>query len=210
VADCDTCHSPNTWLPANFNHDNVTGTCSNCHNGVAAMGKPNNHVTTTSDCEVCHSTNAWTPAGFDHSNATGVCDGCHNNVVAQGKDTSHFITSRQCHECHNTQNWQVVDYNHNSANYPGDHGGRLGCVDCHEGNAEAIPWPNASYRPDCAACHARDYRNGPHKKTENPTTIFYSVSELRDCSGACHRYTDDTFSVIERTRTGEHRAGREW
>jgi hypothetical protein len=57
--------------------------------------------------------------------------------------------------------------------------------------------------PDCAGCHASDFRSGPHKKVDSPQ-INYTVSELRDCSGACHEYTDATFTTIRRTRSGEH------
>ena len=44
----------------------------------------------------------------------------------------------------------------------------------------------------------------PHKKFENPDTK-YNVSELRDCSGACHIYTDSSLTTIEKTRNSEHR-----
>jgi hypothetical protein len=68
-----------------------------------------------------------------------------------------------------------------------------------------VPWPFAAYQPDCAGCHAGDFKQGPHKKTEVPTTIFYTVSELRDCTGACHMYQDNTFTNIKEVRNGEHR-----
>ena len=57
----------------------------------------------------------------------------------------------------------------------------------------------------CAGCHNRNFRPGPHKRSENPDA-FYSASELRDCSGACHIYTDATQSQIKTFRPGpEHR-----
>jgi hypothetical protein len=35
----------------------------------------------------------------------------------------------------------------------------------------------------------------------------YTVSELRNCSGACHVYTDANMTTIYRTRNGpQHRA----
>ena len=45
---------------------------------------------------------------------------------------------------------------------------------------------------------------GQHKKYENPDTN-YNVSELRDCSGACHMYTDSSMTTIEKFRSGEHK-----
>ena len=45
-----------------------------------------------------------------------------------------------------------------------------------------------------------------HKKYDSPSTVYYSVSELRDCAGACHEYTDNTLTTIKENRNGEHRA----
>jgi hypothetical protein len=36
--------------------------------------------------------------------------------------------------------------------------------------------------------------------------ILYTVGELRNCAGSCHIYTDNTFTTIEKTRNGKHRA----
>ncbi|WP_232432927.1 hypothetical protein [endosymbiont of Ridgeia piscesae] len=71
-----------------------------------------------------------------------------------------------------------------------------------------MTWSNAGYVPDCAACHARDYESGPHKKYGNTR---YSVSELRDCSGACHVYSDSSMTKISKSRNREHRVSdRDW
>jgi hypothetical protein len=102
-------------------------------------------------------------------------------------------------------NWTFTDYNHTTGNYP-DHGaGRLACLDCHTSNNQVIPWDFPAYQPDCAACHANSYKSDPHTKYENPT-VKYTVSELRDCAGSCHIYTDSTLTVIKKTRNSEHRA----
>jgi hypothetical protein len=98
----------------------------------------------------------------------------------------------------------VTTFNHNTPNYPGDHKSSVQCVDCHKNNNEVISWRYPGYQPDCAACHANKYKDGPHKKTKNPSTIYYTVSELRDCSGACHRYTDNTFTTIEKHKSNHH------
>jgi hypothetical protein len=78
------------------------------------------------------------------------------------------------------------------------------CSSCHIGNAEANAWRTASYKPDCAGCHAADFRAGEHTKVDSPR-IQYTVSELRDCTGACHTYTDSTLTRIKTSRTGHHR-----
>ena len=95
-------------------------------------------------------------------------------------------------------------FSHQSMGYPGDHRQNLACVDCHGGNSEVVTWSSPAYQPDCAGCHAGDYKTDPHKKHENPD-VKYTVSELRDCSGSCHIYTDSSLTVIKKIRNGEHR-----
>ena len=148
---------------------------------------------------------AWSPATFDHSTVTGGCGGCHDGATAGGKSSGHFVTNRECNVCHGVDAWTPLIFRHLSASYPGDHRRSLACSDCHQGNSEAVVWQQPSYQPDCAACHASDYRSGPHKKHENPERS-YTVSELRDCTGACHVYTDSSMTNIKENRPGpEHR-----
>jgi hypothetical protein len=118
------------------------------------------------------------PARFDHSGVTGNCASCHNGSTATGKPSGHFVTNQDCASCHSTNGWTPArNYVHNSPNYP-DHG-RLDCVDCHTSNSQTIPWPFPAYAPDCAACHAKDWKAGPHKGA--------SISQLRNCAGLCHK-----------------------
>ncbi len=93
-------------------------------------------------------------------------------------------------------------FRHSSAGYPGEHRRQLDCIDCHTNNREQLAWPFAAYRPDCAGCHAADYRTGPHKKYQD---VKYTVAELRDCTGSCHVYEDSSLTVIKDNRTNEHR-----
>jgi hypothetical protein len=157
------------------------------------------------DCGACHNSVAWLPATFDHSLGTGVCSSCHNNIVAVGKPSNHFDTSKQCDECHTNQSWLPAIYNHNSSDYPGGHAG-VDCVSCHTGNVESITWPTIKYRPDCAGCHETAWIADPHKKTENPSLILYTLDELSDCTTSCHIYADDTFSpsAIAEVRNSKH------
>jgi hypothetical protein len=75
------------------------------------------------------------------------------------------------------------------------------------GNSQSATWIFSAYQPDCAGCHADDFKPGPHKKVKDPA-IKYTVSELRDCTGACHTYTDSSLTQIEKSRSGEHRASK--
>jgi hypothetical protein len=161
-------------------------------------------VPSSNACESCHGTTTWLNARFDHAAVTGSCGSCHNGGTATGKTTNHFVTSLDCGECHRTTSWLPIQFTHSSPGYPGDHGGRLGCISCHRGNSQTATWTFPAYQPDCAGCHANDYERGPHRKVSSPA-IYYTVGELRDCSGACHRYTDSSLTTIERRRSGEHR-----
>jgi hypothetical protein len=202
---CDDCHTSNAWIPAVFDHSAVSpGTCTSCHNGTTATGKTPNHIITAAQCDECHTTIAWIPASFNHDLVTGSCSSCHNGTTATGKPGGHFVTSLQCDECHTTNLWIPIDFRHSSPAYPGDHSGNLLCTACHQANSETVTWSAPAYIPDCAACHANDYEQGPHKKYENPDTP-YSVSELRDCTGSCHIYTDSSMTTIKKNRPGpEH------
>lgn len=208
TASCDTCHRTTAWLPATFSHANVVpGTCATCHNGSQARGKPANHIQTTASCDACHTITAWLPATFSHATvAPGACATCHNGSQATGKPSGHFVTTRPCDACHTTTAWTPLRaYAHLSPNFK-PHNAGVTCVRCHTSNSETIAWPFAAYQPDCAGCHASRFKADAHKKTESPTTIFYTVSELRNCAGSCHLYTDNTFTTIRQSRSGEHRS----
>ena len=161
---------------------------------------------TTASCDTCHRTTAWLPATFSHVAVTpGTCAQCHNGTNATGKPGGHFSTSRSCDNCHTTTAWTPARYTHTSPAYS-PHSSGVTCIGCHRGNTETISWQFGGYAGSCAGCHAGDYKQGSHKKTEVPTTIFYTVDELRNCAGSCHQYTDSTFSTILRSRSGEHRS----
>lgn len=181
---CEDCHNTLAWSNAHYDHSGITARCSSCHNRIIATGKSNNHVTTQEECDLCHSTRAWTPAGFDHSNVTEPCSNCHNGSTATGIGRNHFITSQQCDYCHTAGgSWGTIVFRHTSGNYPGDHRGNLSCASCHTSNNEVISWRYTAYKPDCAGCHAGDYKSGegPHR----------SLSQDRDCGrSGCHRVSD--------------------
>lgn len=67
---------------------------------------------------------------------------------------------------------------------PLDHRGNPQCTDCHITNADFINWQFATYQPDCAGCHAGDYKQKKHEAAGGGKE---SVSENRDCAGSCHK-----------------------
>jgi len=99
----------------------------------------------------------------------GSCSTCHNGVIAAGQNPNHFSTPKDCDTCHVTNAWTPADYRHTTLPYePQDHRGNLRCTECHQSNTELVAWRYAAFQPDCAGCHAGDYKSGPHKKSENP------------------------------------------
>jgi len=208
VEPCENCHrSSVTWAGARFSHVNVApGTCVSCHNGSTASGLPSGHLATSASCDSCHRTTTWTQTSFDHSSVVaGTCATCHNGRQATGTPRGHMVTTRSCDACHSTRSWDARSYTHLSPAYQ-PHNASVSCYACHRTRTETIPWRFPAYQPDCAACHAGDFRAGEHKKVDSPQ-ILYTASELRNCSGACHEYTDATFTVIRERRNGpEHRS----
>jgi hypothetical protein len=191
-----------------MNHAGIAANCTSCHNGRAALGKPPTHIATNAPCESCHkSTVTFAGARMDHSGVTGACANCHNGTRAPGKSQKHFVTTLQCELCHRTAMWTPVLYRHTSPTYP-DHGAAIACATCHTTNAQTVPWKFPAYRPDCAGCHVSNYRPMAHQKFERPVAVYYTALELRDCTGACHLYTDNTQRTIKTRRAGQHRANR--
>jgi succinate dehydrogenase/fumarate reductase cytochrome b subunit len=206
TASCDTCHRTTAWIPATFSHTGVTpGSCATCHNGSSAKGKPATHVPTTLACDSCHRTTAWIPATFSHTSVTpGSCANCHNGSTAKGKPSGHFVTTQACDACHRTTAWTPVSaYSHKSAFYKAHNAG-VTCTSCHTTSNEVIAWKFAAYKPDCAGCHAGSFKPDAHTKVSSPK-LLYTVAELKDCSGACHQYTNSSMTTVSKSRTGQHR-----
>jgi hypothetical protein len=134
----------------------------------------------------------------------GTCATCHNGSSAKGKPSGHFVTTQSCDACHRTTAWTpVTTYSHKTAFYKAHNAG-VTCASCHTTNNEVIAWKYAAYKPDCAGCHAGNFQPGEHTKVASPK-LLYTVAELKDCSGACHQYTNSSMTTISKSRTGQHR-----
>jgi len=212
TADCDACHNTTGFIPANFDHSGIVSDCdrSGCH-GSGATGKPTDHVDTNLDCSACHTTDTFVGGTFDHSEVNAQqdpnCLGCHNGTTATGQPTQgHFDTGGvDCDACHTTTGWgdqgtfdhcpgTTGDRYNACGDYPGDHrAGKAACIDCHTNNDTNVSYPrDPQYAPDCAGCHAGDFRReGDHIGGSNGT-----VSQNRDCDGngsGCHRVNAGSF-----------------
>jgi hypothetical protein len=204
---CDACHTTNAFNPARMQHASLvvkamTTSCRGCHSGVQAATMPRNHVPTTQDCGSCHGTLSWTPARFDHTGIAGNCQSCHNGATATGKVASHMTTTLDCSTCHHYPSWSSITFVHTSAEYPGDHRNSPECIKCHTTNTDKATWQFASYRPGCGGCHAGAFKPEGHDKTVDG--LKYNISELQNCAGACHVYTDAKLTTIAKSRPAGH------
>jgi hypothetical protein len=206
-APCENCHrSTVSFVGARMNHAGLIGNCASCHNGKTATGKPTKHVITSDSCQTCHKTTAtFEGARLDHTRVTAPCASCHNGTVSEGKPVRHFVTALPCDSCHRSVAWVQVNYRHSSPAYV-NHGPGLSCTSCHTTNAQTVPWKFPAFRPDCAGCHGDKYRPQSHTKSMRPVPIYYTIAELRDCTGACHLFADNTQRAILTRRLGVHRS----
>ena len=102
-------------------------------------------------------------------------------IFATGKPSGHFMTQQDCSVCHDPSGWVPHIFMHTGLSYePLDHRGNLACTRCHQSNSEVVNWPTPAYQPDCAGCHANDYRPGVDKHN--------GLSADRNCA-RCHEHS---------------------
>ena len=149
---CQTCHTTFGFAtPAFVDHQEVIGNCSECHNGIFAIGKSQYHVETDAECDDCHNTTAFLellPDGsYDHSDISRACLGCHNGITATGKHVDHIDTASDCGYCHTTTSFLPALFDHS--------GIENNCVSCHNGNDAVGQTDNhpATNNADCVICH---------------------------------------------------------
>jgi len=156
---CQACHTTFGFdLLRNADHLEVFGKCSECHNGVLAIGKSYHHVETAVECDDCHDTISFVTleadGSFDHTGITTGCNRCHNGTVATGKHVGHIDTNGDCSICHITDNFQTVTFDHSNI--------VDGCVVCHD-DVTAIGKDQAQNHPvtsdNCEVCHNTDTFN---------------------------------------------------
>jgi hypothetical protein len=109
----------------------------------------------------------------------GSCSSCHNGTTATGMNPGHFNTTQDCSLCHSPNAWLPADFRHTGLSYePQDHRGNLPCTACHRSNTEVVVWSSPGYRPNCAGCHANDYRANISEHS--------GLTLDQNCAGSCH------------------------
>jgi hypothetical protein len=170
---CETCHLTTAWLPTSFAHTALqigTNTCSQCHDGLKAVGKKAPHIPTTAgeQCSACHRTGiSWLPlvTPYPHSGASTTCVNCHissyPNIDVQPV-SGHIpqgLNATQCGSCHLKTAWLPVRY--------ATHSGT--CSTCHSGTYKSITGKPAMHIPTTLAGMPGNECSNCHKSTANWT-----------------------------------------
>ncbi len=172
---CESCHTPVAWNPAvNFDHAEVQGSCSSCHNNVQAQGKGPTHISTDLECDACHSTIGWAGAVFNHPQVTTGCVRCHGpNLTAKGMPDNHApIGAAGCESCHTPTYYLSFMFTNASGTAPPSmvHTAAgfdtTNCITCHEMGVRTAGSPATKVRPavkasgsahvatgQCSDCH---------------------------------------------------------
>jgi hypothetical protein len=201
---CETCHTMNNWIGAQFDHLKYTGyaltgvhatlTCTACHINNVFQGTPTScyacHSTdfagTTNpphlqlgfphDCGTCHSTSTWLSATFDHSTTSFPLTGAHLTVP--------------CAQCHTNNNYLTLPTN---------------CYGCHQADFTSTTNPahvSAGFPTDCTLCHTTSNWTS---STFNHATVFPLVGAHATLLCAqCH--VNNNYTTVPTTCYGCHQA----
>jgi hypothetical protein len=137
---CASCHSPEGWLPASFDHSKSSFPLKGAHSSV--------------ECSACHSNQVYKGTSQE-------CFACHRQ---DDKHSGQMGTD--CALCHTVEGWDHIIFDHSQSKFPltGGHTG-LPCVKCHaegkftgmstECNAcHAEPKYHLSlFDANCSVCH---------------------------------------------------------
>ncbi|MCB9332629.1 MAG: hypothetical protein H6574_16270 [Lewinellaceae bacterium] len=140
---CETCHTTDGWMPAEFPIHNNYYPLNGAHAAIA------------NDCAACHN--------GDYNNTPNTCVGCHQPDYDASANPSHTANQfpTDCTQCHDENAWAPSTFNHNTV-WPlnGAHASVPNCIDCHT-NGNYTTTPNT-----CVGCHQADYN-----ATTNPNHL---------------------------------------
>ena len=162
---CESCHTPLgfTIVPM-VDHQEVFGNCSECHDGVQAVGQSDFHRQTGGECSNCHNTTSFFPlepdGSFNHAGISSGCVACHNGNLASGKtpsppDGNHPDTNVECGFCHTIDSFKGAFPDHTG---PAVVGPGITCDSCHVADRTGVATGQPDGHPitnvDCGVCHS--------------------------------------------------------
>jgi hypothetical protein len=219
---CDLCHTPAGWLPANIDHNltrfplvgkHISVDCAACHVNNVFRGTPQNcyacHAKDDThqgdlgqNCAHCHTSAGWLPATMDHNltsfplvgkHVNADCTTCHINGVYKG-------TPKNCYACHAKDDTHQGDLGQN-------------CGACHtpagwlpatmDHNLTSFPLVGKHASAACTACHT----NGVFKGTPKTCYACHAANDAhkgqfgQDC-GMCHSPTGWLPATFDHSKVG--------
>lgn len=154
---CQTCHTVNSWVPANFNHSITQFPLTGKHINVG--------------CNSCHIT-TYTGTPKD-------CYSCHKTNYEGAQNPNHLAAKFpvDCIQCHSTNGWSPASFNHDQLYFPvysGKHKGKWSlCTDCHS-------TPSNFSKFSCIDCHEHR-KSEMDKEHEDVTGYIYESSACLNC-----------------------------
>jgi len=152
TAKCTDCHTPHHILPkddpkSSVNHDNLAGTCSECHRGIfyefnksihsPAISQSDQPLPTCEDCHESHAIVRTDSKGF-RDKIMDQCGECHEDVTESYFETFHGKVSKlgyeaaaKCHDCHGAHNIMPPEDQHSTLSRQNIVGT---CGECHPGS----------------------------------------------------------------------------
>jgi hypothetical protein len=211
--DCQTCHTPQGWSPAQFDHNlsifKLVGLhfgvpCEDCHQNNVFLGTPiscnschaaeDKHAGSYgTDCSLCHTPAGWLPSTFNHNLFAFKLEGRHANVL--------------CTDCHANGQFQNMPTDCYSCHAQNDvHAGGFGreCSACHTSagwlpaffDHSSFPLTNGHAGLPCTRCHtvAGDFSGlSPACSTCHADPAFHAGMFGANCA-ECHS-TANWFAV---------------
>ena len=215
---CSNCHITSRFTGARFSHTvaNITlHSCVLCHvTGQSGTPAPSSHSGKINGlfCDDCHRVTAWSPATYSHAGVNSGCANCHTfgggfvPTAQTGPGHNAYTSATKCETCHTTSSWAAgANFSHAGISGYYLHSSARTCSSCH-GTSTGGAIAHTAYYPNCAWCHSGKFKSGSHVKTQSPNRILYTVNELQNCSGACHEYTNSSFTTIKTARNSHHRS----
>ncbi|MEZ4918995.1 MAG: cytochrome c3 family protein [Saprospiraceae bacterium] len=170
--DCETCHTPSGWSPANFP----------IHNDYYQLNGA--HALAADDCAACHN--------GDYNNTPNTCFECHQADYSSTTNPDHAMAqfNTDCVICHNEDAWIPSEFNHDLDHFPIYSGAHLNqwmeCIDCHTNPADYSTF-------SCTGCHT-------NPQTDNEHMGVGGYSYTSPACLACHP-TGDADNIFDHSTT---------
>ena len=162
-----------------FDHTGITGNCFSCHNGSTATGKPPNHVPSPNTCENCHNTMSWTDDRRLRSHG-------HHRKLRELPQRQHGDGQVAQPLRHQRRLRGVPHPGGLAARALPAHGPELPRRSRGQSRLPRLPHEQRADGPVAVRGVRPRLRGLPRERLHAGRARPATLSELRDCAGACH------------------------